>query len=186
MTGLEVTGAPLGLGITAEQEVHSVWDTLEDVMTVAMKEGFFPMNRPNYACPELDPNSLVNATSEQFAVLCAQLESWQSYVSSTLAAIEGAILQADNEMDIISTDIRNAVRQQAQEAKEKKPAEKVIDDMVKANPRYRQLMHEHQQHKQKKLLMDSHLSRLSRSLRILSRFVEVRKLEAAQDGRRQF
>lgn len=186
MSTLSFDPNTLGVGESAAQEINSVWDTLDEVMTHAMKEGFFPVEKPHFVIPDIHPHELPNATPERYAMLWAQLETWQNYTTSTLAAIDGYLLQCENELGILKTDIKTKIRQEAKNNGEKKPAEKVIEDAVTSNARYREVLHAHQVTKQKKLLVEATDKRLSRSLRILSRYVEIRKetMGGPQAGRR--
>lgn len=177
---LHITGAHVGLGEAAEQQTHNVWDTLEGAVTAAAQKGFYPMDKPRYSCPELDPEELSHANSEQFAELITKFESWQSYAEGRLSELEGAINQRKNEMDIIKSDIKTLIRKEASEGKlKKKPPEDQMDDIVKSNPRWRTLLNELQQLEQQRDIIQSHYNRMGRSLRILSRSLEMRKIELA-------
>jgi hypothetical protein len=175
---------PAGIGQSAEHEVHSMWDTIDNVLVETMKEGFYPLDTPRYAMPILDPSVLTNFNPDQYAILYAQMEGWQSYTASKLAVIDGGLFQCENEMDDIDVAIRTQVRRDCETSGEKKPAEAAIKDMVKTNPRYRQLRLYHQQLKQTKNLLQSHFDRLGRGMRLLSRYIEVQKIEAGNTGRR--
>jgi len=176
---------PAGIGQAAEQDVHGTWDTIDQVLIDSMKEGFYPMETPRYAMPILDPSALTSFNPDQYAILYSQMEGWQSYTSSKLAIVDGGLLQCDNEMDDIRVAIRSGVRRDCEKSGEKKPGEAVIDDMVKSNPRWRQLRLYHQQLKQSKNLLQSHFDRLGRGMRLLSRYIEVRKIENENASRRR-
>lgn len=181
---LNVNAETLSIGQADADQVSSVWDTLDEVMTVAMKEGFFPMNKPHFDIPDLHPNDLANTTPDSYAVLFTQLETWNDYVTSALAGIDGYILQCDNELDILSTDIKTTMRKAASDAKDKKPSEEILKDAVKSNPRYREVLHAKQVTQQKKLIVEAVGKRVARSLRTLSRYIEVRKEKLGQGSRR--
>lgn len=177
MTGLNVGNAPIGVGEQAAQQTHHRWDTMDQIIAEAIKEGFTLMEMPKFAPPEADPNILANATPDQYALTYTQTEYWQSYDQACLAWLDGLILQCDNEMDIITVDIKRAIRHQCKETKEKKPAEAIIMDDVKANSRWRDLFHMRQQLTQKRGIVEAHYKRMARTLKILSRFIEFRKGE---------
>lgn len=186
MTGLEVGNAALGVGEQSTQQTHQVWDTMDDVLTEAMKEGFFLMEMPRFAPPSADPEELANATPDKYALKFSQAEYWQSYSQSTLAWLDGLLLQCSNEMDIIEVDTKRFIRDAANQAKEKKPAETIIMDEVKANPRWRELLLTQQRLSQKRGVIEGQYKRMGRVLKILSRFVEFRKNEmgGSEAGRR--
>ncbi len=177
MTGLNVGNAPLGVGEQAAQQTHHKWDTMDDIIAEAMTEGFSLMELPKFAPPTADPNTLAHATPDQYAISYTQTEYWQSYDQSVLAWIDGLLLQCTNEMDIIEVDIKRQIRNLAKENKEKKPSEAIIMDEVKANHRWRELLHMEQTLKQKRGIVEAHYKRMARTLKILSRFVEFRKHE---------
>lgn len=176
--------APVGIGESAAQEMHSTWDTLEAVRIELMKEGFYTLEVPRFAMPILNPSTFTNFHPEQFTLLYLQMESWQSYTSDILAVVDGGILQCENEMDDIEVHIKEGVRKQCEAEKTKKPADTTIGNMVKTDPRYRELRLYHQTLKQRKALLESQFKRLGRGMRLLSRYVEVEKLKAGTNSAR--
>lgn len=180
----------LGLGQAVEREVTDYWNTIDDVMIEVMKEGFKIMDMPAYGCPHLDPSILTNISPDKYAVITLQLESWQSYTESTMAAIRGGILECENEISDLEAAMRTGIRQEAKQTGEKKPAEDVIKDTVLCNPRRREVVHRHQMLKQKFELIESHYKKLGRELKILSRWIEMRKMEmtppAGNPGQRRW
>lgn len=176
---LDVNGAPLGLGETAEQQLHAVWETLDDVMVEVMKEGFFPMERPQYAPPALDPTWLDNLTPEKYHLLTAQLSAWKSYAQSIMTTLDCGIAECDNELDQLAASIR----ENARKAPGKKPSVEAIKDLVKVNPRITELTQRKQMLQQKKKLVEPHFDRYGRDLRILSRALEMRGQELGSVGK---
>ena len=170
--------APVGLGESAAQQMHSTWDTLEGIRIELMREGFFTLDMPRYAIPVLDPDQFTRFNPDQFTMLYLQFEAWQSYTADVLAVIAGGILQCENEMDDIDVHIKESIRNECKINKTRKPADTAIKDMVKTNPRYREVRLHHQMLKQKHGLIESQFKRLGRGLRLLSRYVEVEKLKA--------
>jgi len=175
---LNVSGAPLGLGETAEQQLHAVWETLDDIMIEVMKEGFLPVERPNYAPPVLQASWLDNLTPESYHLLNAQLSAWKSYAQSIITILECGIEECDNEMDQLGASIRSQARKAA-----KKPTADDVKDLVKINPRYNELRQKRQMFLQKKKLVEPHFDRYGRDLRILSRALEMRGQELGTVGR---
>lgn len=188
MTGLNVGNAPIGVGEQAAQQTHQAWDTMDDVLTESMKEGFHLMEMPRFAPPDVKPQDLSSMTPDEYALKFTQAEYWQSYSQGTLAWIDGLLMQGANEMDMLEVDIKRFIRETAKQAKERKPAEAIIMDEVKANPRWRELLYETQKLSQKRLVTDGQYKRMGRVLKILSRFVEFRKNEMGGQnaGRRDF
>ena len=176
---LNVPNAPLGLGESAEQKLHAVWETLDDVMLEAMKEGFLPVERPNYAPPVLHAQWLDQLTPETYHLLNAQLSAWKSYAQSIITILECGIEECDNEMDQLGASIRTQARKTAG----KKPSVEETKDLVQINPRYNELRQKRQMLLQKKKMVEPHFDRYGRDLRILSRALEMRGQELGTVGR---
>ena len=112
------------------------------------------------------------------------MEGWKSYTGDQLAIIEGGILQCDNEMEDIVIMLRKEILDECERTKEKKPSDTSINSMIKSTPRYRQLKLRLQQLKQSQKLLQSHFDRLGRGMSMLSRYIEVKKIEEGNMGRR--
>lgn len=168
------------------EEVHNQWDTIDQVLVEIMKEGFYPLDTPRYAMPMLTTESLTHFNPEQYGILIAQYEGWKSYTDSKLSIINGGILQCENEMDDIAVTLREEIRKSCEQSGEKKPAEERIKDMIKGTPRYRQLKLDHQKLVQAKALLQVHLDRLGRGLALLSRNIEMKKIEMGLTGRNAY
>lgn len=179
MSSLDVSNAPLGLGESAEQQLHAAWETIDDVLVEAMREGFYPVERPNYAPPILDPAWLNSLTPDNYHLLTAQLSAWKSYAQSLLTMLECGIEECDNEMDTLAA----AIKERERKGPGKKPPEAAIADKVKINTRYTELRQRRQMLVQKKKLIEPHFDRYGRDLRILSRALEMRGQELATVGR---
>jgi hypothetical protein len=182
-TSLEVP-PQVGLGGAEEQQISLQWDTVESVIATAIKDGFTGIPQmPEYECPRLQPRKLGNLTALDFGVLIAAYDAWRSYCIGCLAIIDGQILQRENEMRIIGTNIRNGIRTYAQQNNQRKPAEAVIKDTVEGNPRWQQLLNELQQYQQHRHIVEAESKRLGSEKNSLSRSVEMRKIEAGLGDR---
>jgi hypothetical protein len=166
------------------QNLHLMWDTMDDVLVDAMKQGFYPLTSPPYQMPMMSPEVLVQFHPSQYAIIYAQMEGWKSYTGDQLAIIEGGILQCDNEMEDIVIMLRKEILDECERTKEKKPPDTSINSMIKSTPRYRQLKLKLQQLKQSQKLLQSHFDRLGRGMSMLSRYIEVKKIEEGNMGRR--
>lgn len=166
------------------QELHLMWDTIDAVLVDAMKQGFYQLPTPPYQMPMMDPEVLVRFHPGQYAILYAQMEGWKSYTGDQLAIIDGGLLQCDNEMEDILIMLRKEILEECERLKEKKPPEATIASMIKSTPRFRQIKLRHQQLKQSQKLLQSHSDRLGRGMSMLSRYIEVKKIEEGNMGRR--
>lgn len=179
MSGIGNITAPTGLGETQEGQVHAMWETLDSVVTEAASRGFLPVERPVFAPPVLHPEWLDSMTPETYHLLTAQLSAWDSYAQYNSIVLECGIEECDNEMDQLERSIKKHIRGTVRP----KPSEEAIKDEAKTNPRYLYLTQRKQQLSQMKKLIEPHLKRYGRDLRILSRALEIRRQELELGGR---
>lgn len=184
---LEVA-APAGVGASEEQDIHNNWDTMDAVMMELYKSGFVPPEKPVYAMPKIKPNELAQATSEQYSTWFMTYAGWQSYMSYQLSWIDGHMLQRQNETRILSAKIRTHIRKQWEgqptgRGAPKAPSAEAIEDIVTTDPRIIQLLHELQQLKQRRELLEPQYEEIKTTLRLMSRSMEGRKLEAELAGK---
>ena len=174
--------APTGLGEQAESQLHSIFETLDDVMISVMKEGFMSSGRPQYAPPVIDPTWLTELTPERYHLLTASLSAWKTYSEELINTLECGIEECDNELKLLGPAIRKNVRLTAKANEERKPNEDAIKDEVLTNPRYIQLTQRRQVLVQKKKIVEPYAARYGRDLRILSRALEMRRQELGFGG----
>jgi hypothetical protein len=183
--GLNIPDAA-GVGSRLEQELHNIWDTFDLMELKLTQDGFEPMEKPNYNRPTLAPGMLASANGHQITELHEKFGAWHSYAANLLSRIRAATTQVDNEMTVLAIRLRKGALEASKRAgNKKKPTAKEIEDDVKLDPRYQELMLEKQKYDQQRFIMDSHVESLTRELRIISRQVEIRRqdLEANTGGR---
>ncbi len=130
----------LGLGEVELQEIDSVWDTVDQAAIDAQTAGFPMPPRPQYACPHLTQEDLINLNTQQFTMVQVLLEEWQGYAQARMAQLDAVILQCTNQMEMIDVDTKENIRQNVANKVIKKPPEAAIKDAVKLNPSWRALL----------------------------------------------
>jgi hypothetical protein len=170
-----------GLGQTAEQAVHQQWDTLEEQREKRASEGFSPMDQPDFGCPQVTEEVLTTADSKAYTATYAQQLAWFNYASQTLSRCVSELLQVDNEMDILEARMRKGFRERMKVGgKEAKMTAEEMRDEILLEPRHAYLMLRKQQLSQYKVELGAYTEGIERGLKVISRQVEIRKMEIEQ------
>ena len=172
----------LGAPITrtpVTRQIHEKWDTYDEIDESLQGRGFEEGRRPGGEFPNLTSEDLTSIDSKQYTSRYVEFLSWWRYAGETLATIKAQMLQIENEMSEIETETKKDMRNLA-ESKTKKPTADEVTTAVESQPRYKDLKLLKQRAEQSRLLMDTRLEYLERSLRLISRQVEIRRLDLEQ------
>lgn len=180
-----VLPASLGLPASEEQQIHNKWDTADHIEAELAMQGFVQMPLPAYECPQVTEELLTTEDNTKYTTAYAQLNSWFNYSSQLLARVTTSLLQAENEMEMIESSMRVSMRERLKGAKgdDGKPLKMTAEQMqdeVNVNERYVELKLIAQMFKQRKITLAAFLDGIERGLRVISRQVEIRKMEADQ------
>lgn len=170
----------VGLGQTIEQQTHSQWDTHDAVVREIGMRGLMPTEMPENQCPVVTAEMLTTADSTLYTTKYAELLSWYTYTSDMLAIVTSQLLQTTNEMDMIEARMRNQFREDMKNGSVKMSA-KEIEDVIEVDPRHAELRLWKQKYQQYKTIIGTHAENIERSLKVVSRQVEIRKLEVEQN-----
>lgn len=178
--GLDLSGKlPIGVGEEAAKFIQRKWDTVEDSDQVIAGMGFVDHKLPEFICPELTAASLTTLDSFAYTETYAHLLSWFNYASEGLAYIQARVLQYTNMQAILTAQTRKQQRAFVAGGG-KKMSEEEMSDQLLTNPEYQAILLELQKAKQQKLLLDAKVEAIERSLKVISRQVEIRKLDMEQ------
>lgn len=166
----------VGMGQTAEQQVHAQWDTVGQVEAELAMRGFMPMDTPNYPCPVITEEALTTSDSKSYTTTYAQQLSWFNYSSQTLSRIVADLLGVQNEMTLIEARMRKGFRLNGA----KMTAQQMADEIL-LDPRYLELKHREQLLSQHKIELSAYTEGIERGLKVISRQVEIRKQEIEQN-----
>lgn len=171
---------PVAVISDAEEELaHNEWNTIERVQARLKAWGItVPDQPPNFAIPEVT-TTLVDSDNQEYLKTNAQYLAWLNFITPHIALTKGIILQIQNE----KKHIEALYRQNAREADKrlgrgKKTPKEEIDDSIMLDPRYIALTRQEQELIQERDGLESKETALERTMRVISRHVEVKKLDA--------
>ncbi len=175
-TGLRLPTVP-----PPEQEnIHNVWDTVGQVEGEIAMKGFTPMDTPSFECPVITPEMLTTADNNAYSTMYAEQNSWFTYASQVQAQISTMLLQIENEMEMIESRTRVRFREDIKNGIRAKMGKDEMQDEINIDSRYSALKLELQIYKQKKVQLTSFVEGIERGLRLISRQVEIRRIESDQ------
>lgn len=165
------------IGQQKQQEIRNKWYTSTAVEQEVSSWGFPPLGHPGVHMPIITPDLLSGPDTNRYTEVYQQVSAWLSYAENQQARLKARILEVKNEMGRVEIEIKNAALHIAKQQREKRPSKEILDGLYKANDRWQDLLLELQREEQKKLHMDSHVARLERDWKLLSRQIEIRKEE---------
>lgn len=158
---------------------RSAYETLEDVEKFLAARGFVvPVAPPPYPQPEVSADQLTTDFNRDYTTLFAQQLGWVNYTGPILARVKAALIQLENAISDIETRIRIDLRAKNKLlSREERLSEQDIADTIQQDPDHKILSIERQKFDQQRLLLDSFLDRMERNMKVISRQIELRKLE---------
>lgn len=169
--------AHIGVGTAAAKTIREQWDTIDAVEAENHAKGLMDRARPTEECPEITADVLTGPDSRQYTELYLLLLSWFTYTSELLAQVQSRILQFQNMKDIIAS----RTRQQLVENLTKKLSKDETEDRILLNDEYQEVLHNLQRYQQAKVLLSVKVESIERGLRLVSRQVEIRRLDIEQN-----
>jgi hypothetical protein len=116
--------------------------------------------------------------SQEYLKVNAQYLAWLNYILPNLAYTKGCLLEYQNEKTHIEASYREQQRMREQGLpKGSRISKEELQDRITLDPRYQELTKAEQEATQKKLLLDAKVEILERTLRVISRHVEVKKID---------
>lgn len=172
----------LGVGEAAEQHVHQEWASLDEQEQRLAFEGFTPASTPQFGCPQITEEILTTSDNKLYTTVYAQQLAWFNYASQNQARAIAELLQVTNEMDVIEAKMRKGFRERMRVGgKEAKMTAEEMKDEILLHPRYTYLKLAHQQLSQYKIELGAYCDGIERGLKVISRQVEIRKMEIEQN-----
>jgi hypothetical protein len=173
---------PLGAGQEAAKSVAQKWDTIDDQIYEVEARGLVSREKPQFVCPELTADMLTTTDSKNYTETYVHLNAWFGYASEIYAQVKATVLQFENMKDILEAEGRKVAREGAEAVAEKtkKPTKEELEDRMLLNPEYQEVKLKLQRYQQSELLFKAKLESIERSLRVISRQVEIRRLDLDQ------
>jgi hypothetical protein len=173
----------MGLDSKSQEDIHREWDTMTGVENLLVKYGVAPQPQPTYACPEVTEDELTTTENQEYTQTYARLLGWFNYLAPLLAEVKAAELQVENEMEYVSAKLRKDIRTHNAGKKARDPdryTEGNIKDEIILDENYHELHVEQQRLSQMQLMLKARTDSVERSLRVVSRQVEIRRLDIEQ------
>lgn len=175
------TKVPLGAGRSVEVAESERWDTFDSEMAALEQRGIHALEEPNTAAPHVSPDALLTRDRAEFTRLATRLNAWYGYLADYLAYIAAELVGLENEDIVLSARLRRQLRVEdkatgAQKGKKGRTAQEVAD-IITTDTRLVELRLRMQGLTQRKLVVAARLDGIERSLRIVSRQVEINRQE---------
>jgi hypothetical protein len=142
------------------------------------KQGIvIPAHEPPFPLPEVT-TTLVAGDNQDYLKTNASYLAWLNFILPNIAVLRGALLEVQNE----KTHIEATYRQKQREADDGKKrgdrkSTQEVEDAIILDERYVELTQADQEFQQKRYILDAKQESLERTLRVISRHVEVKKLD---------
>jgi hypothetical protein len=150
-------------------------------------KGILPRDQPKVDCPEVDVETLTTLDSRHYTTVYNHLLAWFGYASELLAAVQARVLQYETVLKILRSQFRKTMREKNHEQRKtlgkdeyKKMSSEDIEDYLLVNPEYQEVLRLLQVQKQHKYILQAKVDDLQHSLSVISRQVEIRRLDQEQ------
>jgi hypothetical protein len=174
-------GRPLGIGELRKEQVTKDWNTYDAITTELEQQGLGTIHIPtgdNATYPILTEEMLNTIDPKTYSSHFVKFSSWMTYLSEIRSHVDAQILQNENISDHISAENRRRLRDANRlSTKTDKLTVQEMDDAILLMPEKQEVIHKLQELIQRKLIVTAQLDAVDRSLRVLSRQIEVRRLD---------
>jgi hypothetical protein len=168
----------VGIGETAKNNIVDHWNTIDQVELQLTQQGIVEKQKPAFACPEVDENLLTSTNHTEYSAIYSRLLAWYNYVTPTFARVKCRVLEFENMLDRIGATIRKELKGTNKlVVKTEKLSPDEIKDAILLDPNHAMVALELQRYQQQKIQLEAFLEILDRSLKVVSRQVEIKKLE---------
>lgn len=180
----------VGTAQSVASAAESRWgSTITRVNERLRAQGFHEVQMPDIHCPEVTTEALLTTDVRTYTVVYEGLLRWFNYTGVLYARVRATLLGIENEMDAIASKKRIKLREfnRALDKAEKKDAVNAeeMEDIINEDIVYSDLKLQKQELTQAKIQLEARVEALERSLRVVSRQVEIRKAESLGGNRAQ-
>jgi hypothetical protein len=159
-------------------ELKKYWEGTHDEAEFELHHiGFVRIPRPSYTCPPIDPKALSQMNLVQYAETHLRYVAWMNYAENTLAYAKSMLIGVKRQMEELSNRLRITYAT-TKNPNTGKPFG--VDDrklLAESNPRYVELLRERTKLESMKELAESQFSSLSGTAAVISRHIELRKMD---------
>jgi len=165
------------------EELNKYWEGTHDEAEVELYyAGFTRLPKPEFSMPMLDPKALTNMNLSQYAETHIRFQAWLNYAENTLAYTQSMLIGVKRQINQLVAQLKTLYASTRNPATGKPYS---LDDrklMAENNLRYVELLRNQTKLECMKTLAESQVTGLSKSTALISRHVEIRKLEV-ESGR---
>lgn len=174
----------VGVSESTAKEVEDRWNTINRVNKKLQELGMQANEEPEISCPNVTAEALTTPDAQQYTVIYTAQLRWYNYSIRMLAGVKALKLQVDNEMSDIESERRTMFRELDEGKKDKeKMSATEMKDRINQDPHYRGLKMQAQELEQHEIHVKAWAESLERNLAVVSRQIELRKLEMQGGGR---
>lgn len=168
---------PEQLAMDTEQ-LNAYWEgTHDEAVQEVGALGFHRVLPPRFTCPVLDPKELTNMNLTQYAETHIRYVAWWHYAENNLAYCRSMLLGVKRQLGQLEARLKIYYASYKNPTTGKPFS---IDDrklMVETNPRFVELYRDQTKLEAEKELLESHTDGLSKGAALISRHVELRRLD---------
>ena len=175
------------IGTAKAGSIMSKWDTYRSAEVDLAHFGFKLPPPPKGDVPAVQANLLENVQAPEYTTKYAELVAWISFGETLLGSYEAKRLQYRNALKVIGSEIKkkakevNDVDKGTRGWKPLAPAD--VQSLLLADPDYQDTLLKEQEIVQRIELLSGYMKGISRAVALMSRNIELKKLEiAAQSG----
>lgn len=165
------------------RELAASWDAVQSEAEMELRHfGFGQLPQPQFTCPPLDPKTLSSMDLINYGETHMRYVAWLNYSENILSYVKSNLLGIKRQMDELHNKLRLTFRQ-TRNPETGKPFS--VDDakaLAEQNPRYLELLRELTKMEQMKLTVEAHVESYSKICSVISRHIELRKLEVERMG----
>lgn len=160
------------------------FDTMDEVEKQLAKWGFsLNTTPPPFPVPEVSATQLTTDFNKDYTTMYANQLAWLNYTSPLLAHVKATLIELEHALQDITVKMRKELRRKNQELdRTDRLSEKDIEDVIWCDPSHKELIVEKQRFDQMRLRLQSHVDAMEQNMRVISRQVEIRKLEIDNRG----
>jgi len=175
------TNIPIGAGQAKAESIRTRFSTVEEVTQELVETmGYTQLITPRFPCPYLTADMLTTQDWTQYSNTYAMFKAWWDFYREKLAEVSNMVLQYKNMLVMVDTATKKTLREMAEATQERLSIDK-LKERVLENPEYQEVLLELQRYQQAKELVEAKFDSLDKSMAMISRQIEIRKLDLEQN-----
>lgn len=175
----------IGVGSQELQVILSRFQTLGGVESDLQHQGIsMALDPPQFPLPRITAEILSNINTSDYTRVYSEVLAWFNFITPLHAQVRAALVESENKLSIVEETMRKRLRQQnrlvSKEARQ--PNDEITSEVI-TDPTYQNILLEVQVQKQRKLELEAYVEICERNMRVISRQVEIKKIEMGGNDR---